>query len=174
MRWHLLILLLALPTAVSCSVSESGNEPLYADFGKELQQVHREILFGAKEWEIVAVNPDWPTEESRADPSTVHGYTVRGRAKITDRATRLELLTALAAGARENDGMVAACFNPRHVIRAEMEGSWCELIICFECFSCQVWDGAERVDFFDLSETPKATFDRIYGEAGLSIAKRGE
>jgi hypothetical protein len=156
----------------SCSVSDSGSGPLHADFGDELSQEFRDILFQASSIEIVALNPDWPTEETRNDPSTLHGYTVRGRSTISDRDLRLELLEALGAGARENNGMVAACFNPRHALIAEYEGKLCEIIICFECLTFQVWDGSERIETVDLSETPRTTFDHIFIDAGLSLAPR--
>ncbi|MHC4379954.1 MAG: hypothetical protein ACYSU1_02550 [Planctomycetota bacterium] len=167
----LALLLTACSTSDPQPTTETG--PITADFGSELSQPFREILFQAPTWEIVAIDPDWPTEESRADPTTLHGYTVRGRADLPERSLRLELLESLADGARENDGMVAACFNPRHAIRAEFEGKVCEIIICFECLTFQVWDGSERVETVDLSETPRTTFDRIYRNAGLSIAPRG-
>lgn len=170
----LLLPLCAILHLVSCSASDPGAGPLYADFGDELRQEYRDILFQASSMELVAVDPDWPTKESRLDPTTLHGYTVRGRAEVTDRDLRLELLQSLAAGARENDGMVAACFNPRHALIAEHEGKICEIIICFDCLTFQVWDGTERVETVDLSETPRATFDRIFEGAGLSIAKRGK
>jgi hypothetical protein len=169
----LLVAGLALP---SCSASDadagSGAGPLVVDFGDELAQEHRDVLFQAAELELVALNPDWPTKESLADPATLHGYTVRGRATIKDRAQRLELLKALGDGAKENNGMVAACFNPRHAIIATHGGKTCELIICFECLTLQVWDGTDKVEGVDLSETPRTTFDRIYTGKGLSIAPR--
>ena len=156
----------------ACSAPDPGEGPLVVDFGDELAQEHRDVLFAAAELELVAVDPAWPTDESRADPTTLHGYGVRGRATVTDRDTRLELLEALGAAARENDGMVAACFNPRHAIIAHHGGKTAELIICFECLTFQVWDGIERVETVDLSETPRSLFDRIFGEHGLSIAER--
>ncbi|MDF1729788.1 MAG: hypothetical protein P1U53_18785 [Sulfitobacter sp.] len=159
-------------TVASCMGPDPGSGPLKVDFGSELSQEFRDILFQAPSLELVATEPDWPTKESRQDPTTLHGYTVRGRAMISDRAVRLELLEALAKGARENNGMVAACFDPRHGIVAEFEGRTCELIICFECLTFQVWDGTDRVETVDLSATPRATFDRIFTAAGLSIAPR--
>lgn len=173
LRFLSLVLLVSLPLG-ACSVSDAGSGPLYADFGNELSEEYRQILFQATELELVAVDPAWPTKESRADPATLHGYTVRGRATITDRAKRLELLTSLADGARENNGMVAACFNPRHALIAKHDGKVCEIIICFECLTFQVWDGTDKVESVDLSETPRGTFDRIFGAEGLSIAPRGQ
>lgn len=156
----------------ACSVSDPGQGPIQADFGDELSQEFRDILFHAESLEIVALDPDWPTEESLADPSTLHGYNVRGRAVVTSRPLRVELLTSLGDAARENDGMVAACFNPRHALIAEHEGKTCEVIICFECLTFQVWDGKEPVETVDLSETPRPLYDRIFTDAGLSIAPR--
>ncbi|MGB0952641.1 MAG: hypothetical protein ACPG31_05415 [Planctomycetota bacterium] len=167
-----LLVLLTLPLG-ACSVSDSGSGPLYADFGEDLAEEYRQILFQATSLELVAIDPDWPTEESRADTSTLHGYNVRGRKTITDRAKRLELLTSLADGARENTTMAAACFNPRHALIAEHGGKVCEVIICFECLTFQVWDGTKRVDSVLVSESPRPTFDRIFGAEGLSIAPRG-
>lgn len=163
------LLLVGLLSA-SCSAPDPGAGPIHADFGDELSQEFRDILFQADSLELVALDPDWPTKESLADPTTLHGYNVRGRAKLESRPLRLELLVALGDGARENDGMVAACFNPRHALIAEFEGKTCELIICFECLTFQVFDGKEKKETVDLSETPRRTFDLIFTDAGLSIA----
>ncbi len=167
--WMPLLVCFAL-FSCAVAVSDSGSGPLKVDFGDELSHEYRDIVLQASSMELVAVEPDWPTEQSRADTTTVHGYTVRGRATIDKRALRLELLAALGAGARENNGRVAACFNPRHVLIAEHGGKTCELIICFECLTFQVWNGTERIETVDLSQTPQKTFDRIFQDAGLSIA----
>lgn len=168
-RW----VLAALAVVGACSAPDPGEGPLLVDFGDELADTHREVLFNATELELVAVDPAWPTPESVADPATLHGYTVRGRAATSEREVRLELLEALGAAARENDGMVAACFNPRHALIAHHDGRTAELIICFECLTFQVWDGAERVETVDISDTPRGLFDRIFEEHGLSIAPGG-
>ena len=157
----------------ACGSPDSGEGPLAVDFGDELGDATREVLFHAPELELVAVDPAWPTPESTADPATLNGFTVRGRATTGDREVRLELLEALGAAARENDGMAAACFNPRHALVAHHDGRTAELIICFECLTFQVWDGAERVETVDISDTPRGLFDRIFEEHGLSIAPGG-
>ncbi|MCB9911347.1 MAG: hypothetical protein H6829_13875 [Planctomycetes bacterium] len=151
---------------------DTGQGPLAVDFPEEFPIACQDVLRGAAELELVAINPDWPTEASREDPATMHGYTVRGRATLTDRAQRLELLSALAAGARENDGTVAACFDPRHALRAEYQGQTYELIVCFECLSFQIWNDQGHVANGDISETPREVFDRIYAAQGLSLAPR--
>jgi len=168
----LFVLLLSGLLGVSCSAPDPGTGPLQADFGDELSQEFRDILFQADTLELVALDPDWPTKESLADPTTLHGYNVRGRATLESRPLRLELLVALGDGARENNGMVAACFNPRHALIAEFQGKTCELIICFECLTFQVYDGSEKIETVDLSETPRKAFDRIFTEAGLSLSPR--
>jgi hypothetical protein len=164
-----LVAILSFAWMASCSAPDPGQGPLQVDFGKEVSQQYRDILFQAESLEIVALNPDWPTEESRQDPTTLHGYGVRGRAVLEERSLRLELLAALARGTRENDTMAAACFNPRHAIIAESNGQVCEVIICFECLTFQIWDGTTQVEGAHLSETPCRTFDRIFADAGLSV-----
>lgn len=156
----------------SCFSPDVGRGPLRVDFDDEVSQEFRDILFQAASFEIVAIHPDWPTEESLADPESLHGYIVRGRATVQRRELRLELLESLAFGARENDGTIAACFNPRHALIAEFEGQTCELIICFECLTFQIWNGSELAEVVDLSETPRKTFDRVFTDAGLSLAPR--
>lgn len=163
------IAVLALACLASCSTPDPEPGPLQVDFGEEVSQQYRDILFQAESLEIVALNPDWPTEESRQDPMTLHGYGVRGRAVLEERSLRLELLSALAQGTRENDTMAANCFNPRHAIIAESNGQVCEIIICFECLTFQIWDGTTLVEGAHLSETPCRTFDRIFADAGLSV-----
>jgi len=168
LRLHF-IWILSLGLLASCSTPDSGQGPIHVDFGEDISQEYRDILFQAESLEIVALDPDWPTEESRKDPSTMHGYGVRGRAVLKDRGLRLELLSALAKGAKENDDMAAACFNPRHAIIAQSNGKLCEIIICFECLTFQIWDGTTRVENGLISETPCRTFDQIFADAGLSV-----
>lgn len=165
------LLLLGLSLA-SCSAPDPGTGPIQADFGDEFPQEFLDVLLQDESLELVAIDPDWPTKESLADPTTLHGYSVRGRAVLDSRPLRQELLGSLGDAARENDGMVAACFNPRHALIAEAQGKTCEVIICFECLTFQIFDGEEYVETVDLSETPRRTFDRIFTDAGLSIAPR--
>ncbi|MEZ6020662.1 MAG: hypothetical protein R3F17_11320 [Planctomycetota bacterium] len=131
-----------------------------------------EALVNARTLELFALDPAWPTEESRADPNTFHGYGVRGHAPLADPAQVADLLRAFAKGARENDEMAAACFDPRHGIRAEWNGATYDWIICFECMTYQIWSGADHLDNQLLSESPRGTFDRIYQGLGLTIAPR--
>jgi hypothetical protein len=87
-----------------------------------------------------------------------HGFGILGRAEITDQQERQALLRALAEGVRNNDGVVAACFRPRHALHIEHAGRRIDLTICFECFSVQT-HGFNQGKGFMTSERPESTFD---------------
>ena len=44
-----------------------------------------------------------------------------------------QLLDALYKGIADSDGNGAKCFDPRHGIRASVDGKTVDLVICFEC-----------------------------------------
>lgn len=152
--------------------NDSGEGPLQVRFGEEIPAGFASVFLHADEIELIAIDPDWPTKESLADPKNLHGYNIRGRAKLADRQKRLELLAEFSRGAMENDGVVAACFNPRHVLRAQHEGRTCDIIICFECLSFKMVDESGHVANGDIAESPAPYFNRVFAEAGLSVAGR--
>src|SRR5688500_3924625 len=82
-----------------------------------------------------------PRELDEPPPDHFHGWRVLGRTTITDPATRKKLNEALRKGARENTGMAAACFNPRHGIHVVHNGKAYDLVICFECLSVMGFEG---------------------------------
>ena len=49
--------LAALVVVGACSAPDPGEGPLVVDFGDELGDTHREVLFNAVELELVAVDP---------------------------------------------------------------------------------------------------------------------
>jgi hypothetical protein len=51
----------------------------------------------------------------------------------------------------------AACFNPRHDIRATHEGKTVDLVICYECFSLQVFLGDTKAGALTTDSPPPKT-----------------
>lgn len=88
-----------------------------------------------------------------------HGFGILGRSEITDQQERHVLLRALAEGVRKNDGIVAACFRPRHALHIEQGDRRIDLTICFECFSVQA-RGFNQEKGFITSARPEAVFDQ--------------
>src|SRR6266511_2767014 len=65
--------------------------------------------------------------------------------------------------------MPAACFNPRHGLRAEMNGKSVDLVICFECSGLIVYAGKEKGVAVLSSIPAQRLYNRIMRAAGVVI-----
>jgi len=86
-----------------------------------------------------------------------HGYIALKRVTIADKEERQALLAVLDAGIRENRGMAAACFKPRHGISVATANGSIGLVICFECMQIKV-HGAVSAEAL-TSGSPQKAFD---------------
>jgi hypothetical protein len=111
-----------------------------------------------------------PHYQKRPTQDDFHGYRVRGITVITDRETRKNLVSAFQQGVVENQGMIAARFNPRHGIRVTRNGKQADFVICFECAQVQLFGTVEA--HFLISSSPKALFDSMLLRAGISLADK--
>lgn len=154
--------------AIACRSDSDGSIPTIPIGHDDLAQV----LVEADSWTIYALNPGLPLEPSTVE-QLMDRWEVRGEAVLHDPKDRARLARSLRAGIKGNDDTVAACFNPRHAIRAESERGVVDLIICFQCLQVYVYDGAtgERVGSELTTKAPRLVFDEIYTAAGLEIAK---
>ena len=130
-------------------------------------------LQNAEKYELLSLDPNRSTT---VPPDNFHGWKVLGRVSVEDAATRKKLNDALRDGARGNDGMAAACFNPRHGIRATPAagGQPTDLVICFECLSANVYQGGQKTGSFLTTESPQPTFDRVLRAANVPLAADAE
>ena len=81
-----------------------------------------------------------------------HDYPILGSVELTNASECAELIRLLYRTIHEDDGMRAACFHPRHGIRAERGDRVADWVICFECLSMDVKDG--RGAHVDLGTNP--------------------
>ena len=123
----------------------------------------------ADRYELLSLDP---TRMRTVPPDNFHGWRVLGRASINDEATRKKLNDALRAGARENDRMVAACFNPRHGIHLVRGDSAHDLIICFECLQVDVFEHEQWIRGFLTSPSPQPVFDDVLRAARVPLANK--
>jgi hypothetical protein len=136
------------------------------------------VLREAPKLEIFALDPMPIAEEALATTKVdhLHGYPILGRATLTDGKARAELADLVLRGIRESDGKVAACFNPRHGIRAKHDGRTLDLVICYECLSMTAYGDAlgAGVDRKGILTAPsvESAVTRIFTEAGLRIAPK--
>lgn len=126
-----------------------------------------QALENAEQYVLLSLDP---TPPAAPGIEQFHGFGVLGQTTVADASTRKRLNDALRRGARESDGMVAACFNPRHGIRATRAGKTTDLVICFECRSVAAYEGDQKRDGFLVTPSPQDTFDDVLARAGIARA----
>ena len=120
--------------------------------------------------ELLALHPyPYQLEGGEDGLELFHEYGVLGRAELEDGVGGNELLALIEQGIEESNGMVAACFNPRHGLRVAADGSTWELLICYECLSMQVYRDGERVEGHRTAESVEPQVSATYRAAGLEI-----
>jgi hypothetical protein len=133
--------------------------------GNPLSPTANKILEEAVTLEFFSLDPTPPKEKPREE---FHGWKVLGKTVVKNRATRTQLLEALRQGIADNTGIAAACFNPRHGIRAKADGKTLDLVISFECLSMQLYLDDKRTSVL-TADTPQGTFDKILKAAGVPL-----
>lgn len=116
-----------------------------------------------------ALRDDAP-RNSATDVETFHGWAVLGRTAISDPEIQKRLNEALREGIRGNRRMVAACFTPRHAIRAVQGTHVAEIIVCFECLRLQVLRDGREIDTLLTTAFPEPVFNTILRDAGVRLA----
>jgi hypothetical protein len=120
--------------------------------------------------EILALHPHPHEADGKpAGPEEdFHGYRILGRGPITDPGERRRLLEALYDGLAR-PAPFAACFIPRHGIRAVAGAETIDLVVCFECDTVQVHSPGrgERPGSLPTSRAPEPAFDEILAAHGL-------
>src|ERR1700722_14232822 len=111
-------------------LAASAATPAEKEKGDKIPTAARTILDKAESFELYSIDPVKPDKKPKDD---FLGWKVLGKTAVKDADVRKKLIEALAAGAAENKGEVADCFNPRHGIRAKFDGKTVDLVICFEC-----------------------------------------
>jgi hypothetical protein len=155
-RGLLIVVNLVLPMATGCNSNDVPPETIAA-------------LRNADQYELLSLDP---TRTSEAPPEQFHGWRILGRMKITDAATRRKLNDSLRKGARENDGMAAGCFNPRHGIHLVKGDQVVDLVICFECLAVDVREEGKRGKGFLVSPSPQRVFDQVLRTGDVPLAEK--
>jgi hypothetical protein len=126
----------------------------------------RDILRHADRIELLSLEP---RISLNALNGGFHGYLVLGTTVIEDADTRKRLISAFEKGVAENQGNVAACFDPRHGIRASSGGHTVEFVICFTCAQVEPYtDGVYRKGFW-ISGSPLPLFNQVLRDAKVPL-----
>jgi hypothetical protein len=162
LNWFLMSFALAGPPAAGPAQGGFVRAGLFD--GNHIPNGARETLEHADQFELLSLSPAHSREPPKID---FHGFKVLGQIYIKDAAIRQKLVLALERGVRENDGVIAACFNPRHGIHVVHQGKTADFVICFECRQVHAYgdDGGE----FLISDSPQPVFDGVLRAAHVPL-----
>ena len=149
-----------------------GSRSAWPDPGENFPSVFRSVLENADRIEVFALHPFPYEAEGKAAPGQdFQGYKILGQAKIESESARKELVSLLYRGMGE-PAPFAACFNPRHGIRALRGESIVELVICFQCNTVRLErPGAPRL-LLPISPKVEPEMSALYASVGLTIHGR--
>jgi hypothetical protein len=131
----------------------------------------RRTLETSPEFIVYSLHPrpmELEPEELKKNPN-FHSYMVLGQTSVTSSQTKTKLLNALYDGISRSDGSAAACFQPRHGIRATTKGRTVDLVICFECQSLEIYDNEIKTTA-TLTRSPQPVFNEFLTRAGVPLA----
>jgi hypothetical protein len=141
------------------------------DVPNRLPDAVRDVLRNADHFELLSLNPEGgPTREE----GHFWGWRTLGSAAIESPSTRAEVLTALEQGIAENEGWVAACFDPRHGIRATRGDTSVDLVVCFECAQVYIYWGGKWAGSVLVTGSPESVLDRVLSASGVPLAPKSD
>jgi hypothetical protein len=120
--------------------------------------------------------PTWEKQEGHLLPEQqknglLLGYPILGKVEITDRDQRRAVAAAVIEGTKYK-GSVAACFYPRHAIRAVKAGQVIQVVICFECLRYQSYRGDQKAGSGGISGDAQPLLDKLLTDAGVPLAPK--
>jgi hypothetical protein len=137
--------------------------------GERLPADANTVLDKADEIELFSVNPD---KSAKKPTSELQGWEILGKTTLSG-DEKAAIIRALRKGIAASDGSAAACFNPRHGIKATHDGTTVELVICFECLSISGYTNGTKFSVL-TARSPESEFNRILTDKGVPLPKQRE
>jgi len=125
------------------------------------------ILDKAETIELYSLDPS--SELEKLKDGGFRGWKVLGKTTVS-REMKATVLKSLYKGIAENKGKAAFCFIPRHAIRATHDGKTVDLVICFECYQIQVFEG-EQAGGVLVTRSPQPLLDKVLRDANVPLPK---
>ena len=124
----------------------------------------------AEALELYSLDPTADMKEP--DPKKgFHGWKILGKTTVKDAKNRKKIIDALYQGIEASDGTAAKCFNPRHGIRATVDGKTADMVICFECLQIDFHVG-EASKLETTTATPQKALDEVLTAAKVPLPKK--
>lgn len=139
---------------------------------REVHDQAREILEHPEAMTIYALHPNRHSDEGKPTSAadSFHDYRILDRAEVTAADERSLLTSLVYRGINASDGTVAACFDPRHGIRAVKDSHSVDLVICYECLQIYMYGtlAVERQALYTTSHV-EPDVSRLFQRHGLDI-----
>lgn len=147
--------------------SEPSEAPANAPAENPLPADVRAVLEAPETLEIYAVRGSMDLGGMPPPGSdTFHDNLVIGKAAVSEAAQRVRITAAATAGI-DPEAPVAACFHPRHALRAMRNRTTVDLVICYECASLEVYVNDERIGSVPTRDV-RASLDREFLALGVT------
>ncbi len=143
---------------------------MYSYAGDGLPRDISDFFSSAQVFTLYSLEPALAGKSSRKDVEKFRHWSVLGKTSSLDQRERRDLEEALTRGNQENQGEVAACFNPRHGIHLQRAKESVDLVICFECAQVEVFKDGKKVSNFLTTASPAVVFNRILRAKGIPLA----
>lgn len=113
-----------------------------------------------------------PWTKSTAPGERLKGNLILGATKLSrDDARAAAAVISSAVGSF--NGMVAACFDPRHALRFTSAGHGYLVLVCFDCGSLQVFEDGRQIGSAALTGSP-AALNKMLAAANVPISHSAE
>ena len=142
----------------------------------------RQVLEQSPQLTLFSIIPgeeDYDTVSNTKNLPMFHSHWVLGQTAVSDPDAKAALLASLYDGfvsAPNPNGLKqigTGCFNPRHGIRAELDGQTVDLLVCFECMK---FDGYFNNHRFPkqrfVNSAPSETFNRVLTAANVPLSPK--
>jgi hypothetical protein len=162
-----IIIVVAAVVAMTAFASDSrarGHLKAYnstTEVGNVIPETAAAILEQADHFELLSLNPTYQQIPAEGD---FHGYRILGKAVIDDAETRKKLVFTFKRAVAENQGVAAACFDPRHGIRVTRNEKQVDFVICFECNQVHVLGAVQGA--FLITRSAQPLFDSVLHSKG--------
>jgi hypothetical protein len=152
--------LIALSLEIACSRAPEANrlparaERVFSDFRNS---------------ELISLEPE---PERKTPGRSLHGWLVLGSVRLAPSEARAAA-ASMKAAITGSDGSIAACFEPRHALRTQVDGHIYEALICYSCGGIEVYEDGKYVGGAAVAGSPDS-LNRILKAGGVPISHSGE
>lgn len=157
------------PAALGQSEHPGSGKPHLAAWGGALPPQVAQALADIEEADLISLEP---LADPNAPGQRLQGYLVLGSTRLSRPQVRAAVsgITSAIAGF---DGVIAACFDPRHALRFRSAGHTYLMLICFQCRSLEVIERGRLIGSAPLTGSP-AKLDAMFASAKVPISHSAE